>query len=241
MKNALNNSVPADLFTVYETVMDSIRNSDDSGKLALKIFSWILYAKRPLQMLELREAIAIREGDTGLNEDDLMSDDEIVELCGSLVSFDASGVVTFSHITVQEFLKLSHWSELLDESVIAKACLIYILFDVFEEGFGADEASFTQRLHQSPFAQYAARYWGAHVKEGKTENDAEIEQLLIRLSESSKKIDSLSQLYHGNGDAAWELDDLFRHKTLLHLLAENGLTILMQTALSGKLGKVFFQ
>ena len=108
MKEALENSVPGELFDVYETVTNTIhRSNDDSQELTQKILSWLFYAKRPLKMGELQVAIAIREGDFELDDDDLLPEDEIVEVCRSLVSYDtASGVVAFSHeIRVQDFLR----------------------------------------------------------------------------------------------------------------------------------------
>ena len=117
MKNALENSVPSELFDVYETVMNSIRcSNDDSNELGQRVLSWIFHSKRPLKMPELREAIAIRRTDVDLNEDDLMNADEIVELCGSLINYDGkSQVVSFSHETVQEFLNTRYSEYMLHQ------------------------------------------------------------------------------------------------------------------------------
>lgn len=107
MKEALEKSVPTELFDVYETVIDTIiRSNDDSKELAQTVLSWLFYALRPLQMAELREAIAIREHDRVLDEDDLLTPDEIVEICRSLVTYDpGSGIVGFSHEMVYDFLR----------------------------------------------------------------------------------------------------------------------------------------
>ena len=66
----MEKSVPADLFDVYESVIRAIQQSnDDSKELAERILSWLLYAKRPIRMVELCEAIAVQEGDVDLDED----------------------------------------------------------------------------------------------------------------------------------------------------------------------------
>lgn len=81
MKTALENSVPTQLFDVYTIIMNRInRDDDDSKELAQKILSWIFHAKHPLQMMELRETIAVRKGDVDLDEKDLMPEEELIEV-----------------------------------------------------------------------------------------------------------------------------------------------------------------
>lgn len=111
----MQHSIPIDLFNVYDRVILAIqRGTDGSKELANKILSWLFYAERPLQMKELREAIIVEEGDVELDEDDFIPEDEIIDICGSLVSYDAgSGVVSFSHEMVQKFLKARYREHLL--------------------------------------------------------------------------------------------------------------------------------
>src|SRR5208282_1879596 len=106
IKGALQNSVPSQLYDVYETVIETIgRNYKDSKELVRTILSWIYHAKRPLLMTELREALAVQEDDVSFDEDDLMSPDDIVEMCGSLITHEKeTGIATFSHERVQDFL-----------------------------------------------------------------------------------------------------------------------------------------
>jgi hypothetical protein len=85
----LDEAMPTELFDLYETVMSRITQlPDDSKQLALQTLSWVLYAKRPLRMDELREAAAIQEGDRGLDKEDLPSAKTLVEVCGSFISYD---------------------------------------------------------------------------------------------------------------------------------------------------------
>ena len=225
MKTALEHSVPSQLFDVYETIMQTVaRASEDSKLLAEKIFSWLHYAKRPLQIAELREAVAIRDGDVDLDEEDLMLAEDMIETCGSLVIYDeASGIVRFAHEMVHDFLRTRHLSQLLPESEIAKACLNYLLFDCFEEGPSPDETSLENRLQIRPFGRYAARFWGIHVKEANIEQDLEIQETLAKLIKSSSKLNSMSQLAIVETSADWNPEKSFwqQNKRLLHVLAEN--------------------
>jgi hypothetical protein len=116
-------------------------------------------------MAELCEALVVQDGDLYLDDDDLMLSDEIIEACGSLVIYEMeTGVVTFSHEMVQDFIK-SCPNCLLSEVELAKTCLYYLLFDTFNTGPACDEQSLEDRLAKHPFARYAARYWGTHIRE----------------------------------------------------------------------------
>ena len=226
MKEALEKSVPAELFEVYETVIEAInRSNDDSQELAQKILSWLYYAMRPLRIAELREAIAVVEGDLALDEDDLLPPDDIVEVCRSLVSYDpSSGVVGFSHEKVQDFLRerYSHW--LLPESDIAKTCIAYLTFNFFNLGLCGDENSLNERLQRNPFAEYAARNWGLHVRQARVQDDLEVQQKVFQIWQSRNRADAIAQIFHCRSVNDWELSDVFRGETVLHALASHNLT-----------------
>jgi hypothetical protein len=226
MKAALEGSLPSDLFEVYETVMETIRqNCDDTQELARKILSWIFYAKRPLKINELREAIAIREGDTFLEEDDLMQADEIIEVCGSLIDYDAaSGNMTFSHEMVQEFLKSRYSDGLLPRADLCKVCLTYMSFEVFKQGPCTDEASYKARLEKHSFGKYVAQYWGKHVKEVEEENP-ELYDTVIKVISPSAVVDSMTQLVIAQKGSDWDIPKKHKGKKEMHIFAEQDLVL----------------
>ena len=95
-------------------------------------------------MNELRELLVIEEGDTELDERQSSAED-IIAVCQSLIVCDPqSNVVRFTHFTVQEFLEKCK-DKLLLPTELAKVCLTYLAFDVFEEGPCPDEKSFNRR------------------------------------------------------------------------------------------------
>ena len=59
IREGLSDAMPTQLFDLYEIIMNDITQSKD--KLALKPLSRVLYAKRPLDIDELRHAIAVEE------------------------------------------------------------------------------------------------------------------------------------------------------------------------------------
>jgi len=78
--------------------------------MAKKTFKWIICAKRPLFMDELKEAVAVELGDKDLNHNRIPSDDSrIIRACANLVVFDKDDrKVSLAHHTVKEFL-LGPW------------------------------------------------------------------------------------------------------------------------------------
>ena len=93
--------------SAYREVLDRIDQAEGK-ETALQILSWLFHAQRPLQMDELREILSIetQPPDTELYPDFLFDPVQIIHCCQSLVEFDkSSGIVRFTHYTVQEFLE----------------------------------------------------------------------------------------------------------------------------------------
>lgn len=223
MKDALERSVPNELFDVYETVMDTINQNSEDSHLARKILSWIFHAKRALNIGELREAIAIRENDNGLDEEDMISAEDIIDVCGSLVLEDKeSGEVRFCHETVQEFLEARYSFGLLPETEIASTCLRIFLFDIFEAGPASNAYLLRKRMEQHPFLVYAVEHWADHLISAGSEADNHNVLMLTELIECPGKVDSIAQVEIAGNEGCDPLDFVVG-RSLLHLCAENGL------------------
>jgi len=213
----------------------STQQFKDSQTIFWRILSWIYYAKRPLKMGELREAIITRDEEEGFEETDLMDPDEIVEACGSLVTHEREADnIKFSHEKVQEFIKERHTSDLLPELDVVNTCIDILLLDDYNIGAAEDKASFESRVQEHPFMLYAAGYWGEHLKSANAEGDEGVRKKLVLLSCCPAKIDSLSQAQKFNAGTAWETVQTRwkRGASLLHLFAENGLLAMAQLILT---------
>ncbi len=64
--------------------------------LAYRIFGWVAFAKRPLTILELQHALAMRPGTTELNTNRILNLDIISRACIGLVVIDGRGYVRFT-------------------------------------------------------------------------------------------------------------------------------------------------
>ncbi len=111
--------------------------------LASKIFTWIIYAQRPLKVTELQEAVAFDIADGAWDEAKIPHEDLMIELCRSLIVRDETdNTVRFAHYTVQQYLRLKErtdgWydpSSLVFERApefLGRMCITYLSFSDFE-------------------------------------------------------------------------------------------------------------
>lgn len=107
-RNAMKSldTLPADLSSAYREVLDII-DQLEGKETALRILSWLFHAQRLLLMNEPREVLSIETQlpDTELYPEFFFDPVQIIHCCQSLLEFDkSSGIVRFTHYTVQEFL-----------------------------------------------------------------------------------------------------------------------------------------
>jgi hypothetical protein len=186
-------------------------------------------------MDELREALAVHEawfeneeiGD--LQETvEQYSVNDILKNCQSLVTHDiASGVVRFTHPTVQPFLAVQ---ELPRVSDVAMTCLTYLDFEEFNHVCG-DFEEMRERIASYKFYHYAAQFWGVHTK-GEAENLDTIRQAVARVVFSENKMNSMVQAAN---NAEWEFSMEFTNQqTWLHFAACQGLATFSKIIFEGR-------
>jgi len=135
-------------------------------ELAKQVLSWITCAKRPLTTSELRHALAVEIGKSELDIENLPEIEDILSVCAGLVTVDVeSDIIRLVHYTTQEYFERTqgHWFPNA-EIDIAKICVTYLSFDIFESGFCASDEEFETRLRLNPLYDYAARHWGHHLR-----------------------------------------------------------------------------
>ena len=201
--------------------------------LAVRIISWIFYARRPMRIAELREALSVEPEDTKLDRSGYHEIDSMLDVCCGLVSIDEQDqVIRLVHYSLQEYLE-AHWETLSpgSEGDIAQNCLTYLNLDDFSPE-AIEECSPSNPNHASPLTQnqwndrhrffsYVASYWGEHVK-GRIE--IELESLILRLFEKKVHLLYGLQEYNKLTYRAMAYDTWPHQPSPLHLTAYWGLS-----------------
>lgn len=153
--------------------------AEPDNTLGMKVLLWISQSKRPLLVDELRHALAVEwedDEDTPrcLDVDNLLDPESLVDVCAGLVVIEnESEVIRLVHLTTQDFFLRALEPVFPDaDTQISKTCLAYISFDIFCRGPCALDEELNTRLQLYPLLNYAAHYWGDHLR-GKPERDLE--------------------------------------------------------------------
>lgn len=119
------------LDVAYDQAMERINNQKAGFRdLADQTLSWIIFALRPLTVLELQHALAVELGDPELDEDNLLDANEMISSCAGLVVVDdESQIIRLVHYTTQEYFERV-WEprSISCHAKIAQTCLTYISF-----------------------------------------------------------------------------------------------------------------
>ena len=172
-------TLPSTLDETYDRILCAI--NDDDSQYAIRILRWLAFSKRPLQVEEVAEVVAIDpERDPAFDRDEVLEDPlDVLAICSSLVttatndehmlksSGSAGKVVLLAHYSVKEYLIsgrcrqdraiLYNMQETICNEFIAKSCLGYLL--QFQRS-----DSFNQYIQESRLARYSAEFWTTHVQ-----------------------------------------------------------------------------
>ncbi len=132
----------------------------------MKVLLWISHAHGPLTVAELSEAMAIKSGNTSLDQRRRPSQNVMIECCLGLVTVDQeSSSIRLVHYALQEFFQ-DHREEIFPsaEDQVAEICITYLFFDDFVEGCCEAEAAIERLIKDFPLLRYASTYWGHHVR-----------------------------------------------------------------------------
>ena len=218
--------MPSDLKLLYdEALMRIRRRGEEAQSLAYKAFAWLLFATRPLTVIELVEALSVEEWETQQNPEYRIHIDFVLQCCAGLITIqDGSDTVHFNHYTVKSYL-LEH-SEMIPPPVyLAKVCLTHLLFEEQSKSasdLGDEINSFP--VSHSPFQRYAAENWMVHLK-GDGEHDAETLEHVKELLTVQRNFDRMIQLIALQGDCSFRLP--------LHIVALAGLSEVTNLILKG--------
>ena len=212
MRKTLEN-VPEKLPDFYAQTLNRIQARESDT--ALKLLAWLVKSLRLLTVGELRVALAVEHSAKRLNDDALVSQDDILEMCCGLVVIDDAEVVSLAHATVHEYL-IEHVGIIKSfDYMITKSCLRYLSFEDFalpiveelahltvddfarptiEDFASPNEAAllwyrtppgYRARLQKYPFLSYAAIWWIIHLSHAEEPND--LFDMAVELLESENR------------------------------------------------------
>ncbi len=215
----------------YGQVIERIRGRcQDSGTLRWR-FWHDPHAKRQLTTLELQHALATKKGKSELDHGDLPHIGDMISVCAGLVTVDEeSGIIRLVHYTAQEYLEqtlISWYPEA--EFAVAKTCIVYLSFAVFEIGYCKTDDAFEERLRSNPFYDYAACNWGHHAR------DMRAGQEVLEFLKNNAKVEASFQVLMAGG-RGWPnySQRVARNMTGLHLAGYFGVDDAVETLLRGK-------
>ncbi len=160
-------------------------------ELAKTMFCWITHARRPLSAVELQEALAVKDNDEELDEENKVIIDEVVTLCEGLVTVDGkSGIVCLIHYTTDQFLRNIKGDWIAKCPVLlASTCLTYLAFSTFSSGPCSTNESLRARVTCNKLFRYVVHHWNHHT----LGVQAEMIKLAVRLLQDNALVRSMCQ------------------------------------------------
>jgi hypothetical protein len=206
-------TIPDTLDKAYEAILERSVDKEQARKLLHIIVS----AVRPLTLREMNIALAIDEGSRSEEDLDLEREDRfritVRNLCGLFVSVIDSRIYLI-HQTAKEFLvkndiihasSMGIWKHSLEPSesnlVLAKICISYLLFPVFEfdpiiivaEDKIASQVN--QYVNGHGLLDYSAKHWATHFRRAKIMDGAIVELASEVCNCRSRRILTWFQVY----------------------------------------------
>ncbi|KAK6543470.1 hypothetical protein TWF694_000216 [Orbilia ellipsospora] len=196
----------------YDEVMDRIKcQREPSPEHAIRALSWITGAKRQLTISEFQHAFAIQVGQSSLDKDDIPDLGGLTFACCGLIAVDKqSNIIRLVHYTAQEYLMKE--KRLPDmEKMIAENCITYLAYDLFrDQGVSPTTEAFDERFQSNPLYNYAADFWGYHVRTASIEDKSST----LGFLKSETAVSACSQALRGFHISRW---------TWMHLCAYFGM------------------
>lgn len=249
IKNILKH-LPRSLDEFHDKALSRISNFEkNSRREAFDILSWIYYAKRPLRMNELLAAVSrvdvVKDSSMG-SEEHLPYN--IEKLCEGLAEYDTdSGIVGFTHSTVQEFFKnrlcsvaakpdpcfTDNFLSNVDSAMVCLNCIGSVDFRECKpsnllEGYEGYYDYLTALLQQTTFLRYSVRFWSHHVREA--EQSEAVQQAFFHVFASKNTRIGIHEVKEITRS---KIGSFFipANYSLLHFAAENGLGKIVEISL----------
>ncbi|KAF3189894.1 hypothetical protein TWF788_009881 [Orbilia oligospora] len=150
----------------YDKTMERIEKKAEFSRVAKNALQWIVYSRRPLTVLELQHALGVEVNKDEMDDENIPNIEDVVFVCAGLVVIDKErDIVRLVHYTTQEYFKQSKGHGFPDaETYIARVCIGYLSYRLFESGWCRSEDELRRRMDQNPLYGYTAQNWGYHAQ-----------------------------------------------------------------------------
>lgn len=174
-------ALSSDLHEAYDEYMERIFKSE-SAEHARDVLAWVLFAREPVRMRVIQEAIAVKHAPKRI--DNLIDSRDILGYCIGLVAEKGppTDMVTFVHPDMERYFRGLSTSKKMQKWIpngpqrIATSCLECLLMD--DTGICA-----------APLWKYGAEHWGHHVQD----KYAKLAPLISKYLLQSEKVSSAMQ------------------------------------------------
>jgi ankyrin repeat protein len=235
------NELPKSVEDAYEAILKRSKKPEEAKRL-LHI---IVAAKRPLFLKEIAVALYITDEVHSHEDLEIQEDSQLKialrHLCGLFVSI-IDGKVFLIHQSAKEFLlsracsvvRPECWRQSFESRVsnliLARCCLLYLLFDEFKIArvFDSDE------FGQYSFLDYSSQNWFRHIREAMEIDDSTKRMCLDVCNVQSNYFSMWSLIYRPDRDLQipWDRNIFEIHCThILFVLAYFGLDLAMAEVL----------
>ncbi|KAL2061186.1 hypothetical protein VTL71DRAFT_7459 [Oculimacula yallundae] len=194
IRRMLRTEGSGELAPLYAEDIAWIVEKQDIGPLARRVLSVVYHAKRNLTLLELQQALATNDGDTGHDPEAIIHEDTIINATNGLIRIerllsddqDVDVIVRFDHLTRREYFD-SSWQLWFSSGQvdIANTCLTFMNFEEFAKRFPSEEL-FKAREKDLPFISYAVQFWGDHVRDIGLKSTEIVEKAVTYLKDPSR-------------------------------------------------------
>jgi hypothetical protein len=238
--------LPADLNETYTNMIAQIPSYNHT--LAKDALQWLCYARRPLKLAELCEAVVYSEGEKSIGQESRLQPAEILlRICQGFVTLEStSNTVALAHASIRDFLtskdvifgdvnfRLENANA--SRTIISK-CISYLMMDCFADGF-SDNENHRELAEAFPLLEYAA-LWPSFV-----DNPQSIESLNDNMElEQVLEFFSTHELERGGNFSCWvgclypDTDsDIIRTTKPLYCAAVLGMVGLVSMLLQSDMG-----
>ncbi|KAI1208212.1 uncharacterized protein F4807DRAFT_468798 [Annulohypoxylon truncatum] len=176
LPRVIQEELPIDVSDIYKRIFKTQYRDHHVRKTASELFSIVAFARRPLRLQELQEALALVLPDVvGANINQANKPRRLDNIFSCLIETTPSHVesdpfIQLTHVSVKDFLNKNpcvlqedEGQEYpINEHCIANVCLRYLMQKRYMKPF-EDHESITQAVETHHLLTYAAKYWHRHL------------------------------------------------------------------------------